>query len=123
MIQANAFLFLIRHVASLSLLTQAHLFAGAKVFDAKVHDQDRRVYDQYQDGGVGAGHAVSALLGKLVDAAGDQQVARRHQQDDGADGGDGAHKGGHQTREEGILDQRQGDGHEHAPAARAQIVG
>src|SRR5699024_2637722 len=50
------------------------------------------------------------------------QELGRNQQNNGGNGGDAAHKGGNQTAEEGILDQRQGDGHKHLEAVGAHIV-
>ena len=78
-----------------------HGFAGAEVLDEQVHQQHRAVGDDDQDGGKRAGQTVGALLGKLVDLHGDEQIAGRDEQDDGGNGGDAAHEGGNKAGEEG----------------------
>ncbi len=76
-----------------------------------------------QDRRKGAGKAVGAFFGKLVDLHGDEQKLRRHQQDDGGNGGDAADERGDETAEERILDERQRYGHKHPEAVRAHVVG
>ena len=51
------------------------------------------VGDDDEDGCKGAGKAVGALLGKLVDLHGDEQELRRHEQDDRGDSGYATHEG------------------------------
>lgn len=46
----------------------------------------------------------------------------RYQQDDRADGGNGAYERRYQSAEEAILDEGQRNGHEHLTAVRAHIV-
>ena len=83
------------------------------MLDEKIHEKHGAVGDDNKDSGKGAGEAVRALLGKLIDLHRDEQKLRCDEQDDGGNCRDAAHEGRDEAGEEGILYKRQSDRHEH----------